>query len=145
MSQTILQIMMIAPLLMATAGCASHRPLLASNAHLTRVGPDVGERDIDDCMERAKVASSEGGSSGNENVVAGTAASSVVGAAAGGAGGAVFGHAAQGAAAGAAGGAAASLTAALLRVLFSPKPPDTFRPFVDRCLREKGYEPEGWK
>jgi hypothetical protein len=127
------------------AGCASHRPVLSPNEHLSRAGADTSERDIDDCIARAKVASTEHRTTGGENVVAGTAASSVVGAAAGGAGGAVLGHAAQGAAAGAAGGAAASLTAAFLRMLFSPKAPDTTRPFVERCLREKGYEPAEWK
>jgi outer membrane lipoprotein SlyB len=128
------------------AGCASQRPLLSSNAHLARVGPDVAGRDIDECIERAEVASSEGPGTTNENVVAGAAGSSVVGAAAGGAGGAVVGNAARGAAAGAAGGAVASLTSALLRGLFAPKPPDpSFRAFADRCLREKGYEPAGWK
>jgi hypothetical protein len=33
-----------------------------------------------------------------------------------------------------------------LRGLFASKPPDpAYRGFVDGCLREKGYEPVGWK
>jgi hypothetical protein len=132
--------------ILGISGCASHRPVLSSSAHLTRVGSTVAERDIDECIERAKVASTESRQSTDGNVVADAAGSSVVGAAAGGAGGAVFGNAGQGAAAGAVGGAVASLTSALLRGLFTPKPPDpTFRAFTDRCLREKGYEPAGWK
>lgn len=127
-------------------GCASQRPLLSSNPHLASVGSNVAERDVDDCIERAKVASTESPQPSKENVVAGAATSSVVGAAAGGAGGAVIGNAGQGAAAGAVGGAVASLTSALLQGLFTPKPPDpSYRLFVDRCLREKGYEPAGWK
>jgi len=146
MNKRVARIAIVFGLVAVTAGCASHRPLLSSNPHLTRVGSDVAARDIDECVERAKVASSEGSGSNNENVVAGAAGSSVVGAAAGGAGGAVVGNAAQGAAAGAVGGAVASLTSALLRGLFAPKPPDpSFRAFADRCLREKGYEPAGWK
>jgi hypothetical protein len=133
-------------LILGISGCSSHRPVLSANAHLARVGSDTAARDIDECIERAKVASTEGGESTSGNVVAGAAGSSVVGAAAGGAGGAVVGNAAQGAAAGAVGGAVASLTSALLRGLFAPKPPDpALRSFADRCLREKGYEPAGWK
>jgi len=120
--------------------------MLSSNAHLMRVGPAVGERDIDDCVARAQAASTESHESDKENVVASAATSSVVGAAAGGAGGAVVGQAARGAAAGAVGGAVANLTRALLQGLFRSKPPDpSNRQFVDRCLREKGYELAGWK
>jgi hypothetical protein len=146
MKKMIVQIAMISSLVIGLSACASQRPVLSSNAHLMRVGPGVGERDIEDCIERAEVASSEGGETPKGNVVAGTAASSAVGAAAGGAGGAVVGRAAQGAAAGAAGGAAAGVTSALLHWLFASKTPDpSYRRFVDRCLQEKGYEPVGWK
>jgi hypothetical protein len=144
--KTILKITMISSLLLGISACASQRPVLSSNAHLMRVGSAVGERDIDDCVARAEAASTEGHESDKENVAASTATSSVVGAAAGGAGGAVVGHAGRGAAAGAAGGAAASLMRGLLQGLFRSKPPDpSNRQFVDRCLREKGYEPAGWK
>jgi hypothetical protein len=109
-----------------------------------RVGPEVAERDIDECIARAEAARTEGRET--SNVVTGAATGSVVGAAAGGAGGAVVGQAAQGAAAGAVGGAVASLMHALLGWMFQPKPPDpSNQQFVDRCLREKGYEPAGWK
>jgi hypothetical protein len=108
MKKTILQIATISSLLLGISACASQRPVLSSNAHLMRVGPGVGERDIDECIARAEAASTEGGETSKEKVVAGTATGSVVGAAAGGAGGAVVGRAGQGAAAGAAGGAAAS-------------------------------------
>ena len=132
--------------LLLWAACASHRPVLSSNAYLTRVGPDVAEADINECMRRAE-APSNGRETPKENVVAGTAASTAVGAAAGAAGGAVVGQAGQGAAAGAAGGAVASVTYALVRALFTPsKASDvTHMAFVERCLREKGYEPAGWK
>jgi len=109
MKKTILQVATISSLLVGISACASQRPVLSSNAHLMRVGPDVGERDIDECIARAEAASTEGRATSNENVVAGTATSSVVGAAAGGAGGAIVGQAGQGAAAGAVGGVVASL------------------------------------
>ncbi|MGH7825130.1 MAG: hypothetical protein ACREQ7_08135 [Candidatus Binatia bacterium] len=146
MKKTISQIATISSLLLAISACASQRPVLSSNAHLMRVGPGVGERDIGECITRAEAASTEGGETSEENVVAGAATGSVVGAAAGGAGGAVVGDAARGAAAGAVGGAVASLTSALLRGLFRSRAPDpSYRQFVDRCLREKGYAPAGWK
>src|SRR5919106_2023321 len=100
--------------------CASQRPVLSSNEHLSRVGAEVGERDIDECINQAK-ARTDGVDSANDNVVAGTATSSVAGAAAGGATGAVFGHAGRGAAAGAMGGVVGGLTHALLQGLFRPK------------------------
>lgn len=146
MKNVLMKMAMALSLSFVISACSSQRPLLSSNPHLARVGPNVAEQDIADCMERAKVASSERREPPKENVVVDTAANSVVGAAAGGAGGAVVGNAAHGAAAGAVGGAVASLTSALLRGMFAPKPPDpSFRVFADRCLREKGYEPAGWK
>jgi hypothetical protein len=145
MKKTILQVATISALLVGVSACATQRPVLSSNAHLARVGSSEGERDIDACIGRAK-ATPEGGETSKENAIAGTATGSVVGAAAGGAGGAVVGRAGQGAAAGAAGGAAAGLTHALLQALFRSRPPDpSYRQSVDRCLREKGYEPAGWK
>lgn len=132
--------------LFGISGCATQRPFLASNEHLIRVGPEIAQQDIDFCIERAKATSTERSGDSNQNAVAGAATSSVVGAAAGGAGGAVFGQAAQGAAAGAVGGAVGSVTQALIQGLFRPKPPDrTNQQLVDSCLRQKGYEPAGWK
>lgn len=132
-------------LLVGILACASQRPVLSSNEHLMRVGAAVGERDIDECTARAEARSTESGDS-TGNVVAGTATSSVVGAAAGGAGGAVVGQAAQGATVGAVSGVVASLMQALIQGLFRPKPPrPSNQQFVDSCLRQKGYEPAGWK
>ena len=147
MKKTSLQTAMTWSLLIGLSACASHRPVLSSNAHLMHVGSSVAERDIDECMQRAEASStSEVGETPKGSAAADAVGSSAVGAAAGGAGGAVVGRAGQGAAAGAAGGAAASLMSALLRGLFaSPPPPPFYRGLVDRCLREKGYDPVGWK
>jgi hypothetical protein len=133
-------------LLLGILACASQRPVLSSNEHLMRVGAEVGKRDIDECIARAEARSTESGDASTGNVVAGTATSSVVGAAAGGAGGAVVGQAAQGAAVGAVSGVVASLMQALIQGLFRPKPPrPSTQQLVDSCLRQKGYEPAGWK
>lgn len=131
-------------LLIVLSACASHRPSLYSNEHLIRVGPSVAERDIDQCIQHAEAAS-EGRENLAENAAVSTAGSAAIGAAAGGAGGAVVGQAGQGAAIGAASSAAASLMYSLLRGLFgSDSPAPSYRGLVDRCLREKGYDPV-WK
>ena len=132
--------------LVVISGCATQKPVLSSNEHLLRVGPEVAQQDIDNCMERAKATSTESGTDSSQNTVAGAATNSVAGAAAGAAGGAIVGQAPQGAAPGAVGGAVGSLTQTLLHGLFRPKPPrPSNRQLVNSCLRQKGYEPAGWK
>jgi hypothetical protein len=144
MRKKIRQIAIILSLFVGISACATQRPVLSSNAQLMRAGAERAERDIDECIALAEVSMKQSGE--GSKVVTDTAASSVVGAAAGGAGGAIFGNAAQGAAAGAVGGVVASLMSALLGWMFRPKPPEpSNQQFVDRCLREKGYEPAGWK
>ena len=132
--------------LFAISACAAQKPVLSSNEHLTRVGSSVAEQDIGECIAYAKAAS-DGGPSNKENPIKAAATSSVVGAAAGGAGGAIFGNAGRGAAAGAVAGAVGSLTYALLQGQFferKPVEPNT-RQLAERCLREKGYDPVGWR
>ena len=144
MKKETLKIGLTTALLIALPACASHRPSLHSNEHLMRVGSSVAERDIDLCIQQAEVAR-EGQENLAENAAVSTAGSAAIGAAAGGAGGAVVGQAGQGAAIGAASSAAASLMYSLLRGLFgSDKPAPSYKGLVDRCLREKGYEPV-WK
>jgi outer membrane lipoprotein SlyB len=144
MNQRTLKAGLTTALLIVLPACASHRPSLYSNEHLMRVGSSVAERDIDQCIQHAEVAS-EGRENLAENAAVSTAGSAAIGAAAGGAGGAVVGQAGQGAAIGAASSAAASLMYSLLRGLFGSNPPArSHRVLVDRCLREKGYEPV-WK
>ncbi|MEM9441730.1 MAG: glycine zipper family protein, partial [Pseudomonadota bacterium] len=70
-----------------------------------------------------------------------TAIGGAAGGATGAVGGAILGNAGRGAAFGAATGA----TAGLVRSIFSrPQPSGAYKNFVDRCLRERGYEPVGW-
>jgi outer membrane lipoprotein SlyB len=60
----------------------------------------------------------------------------------GAAAGAVVGRAGRGAAMGAAGGGSAGL----LRGLFGSRDPDPVQKrFVEKCLREKGYQVIGWQ
>ena len=127
-----------------TLGCSAQRPVLYPNAELTRVGKTAADREIDECMQRAEgyVRSERGAGKTLENagVEAGTGAA--VGAAAGAAGGTILGGAGTGAAIGGAAGA----TRAVVNEMFRKRDPNpVYKNFVDRCLREKGYDPIGWQ
>lgn len=133
---------LIAVTIAAAAGCAStQRPVLYPNATFERVGRAQAERDIDDCTRRAE---SHGlTSTGNTRVARRSAEGAAVGAAAGAAGAAVYGRD-VGRAAGT--GAAAGATAGAVRGGFEAADPNpTYRSFVQRCLRERGYEVIGWQ
>jgi len=121
-------------------GCASKRPVLYPNYHLTMAGEESAEADIDDCLKLARDYGAEAGK--GEQIAKDTATGTAVGGATGAAVGAVVGDFGKGAAAGAAGGAAGALTRSVIR---SGDPDPTYRRFVEKCLRDKGYEPIGWK
>jgi hypothetical protein len=122
------------------SACAPKRPILYPNDHFKQVGNATAQTDIDECMQLA--AESDAKSSSGRKVAKDTTKGAAVGGATGAAVGAVYGNAGRSAAAGAAGGAAAGLTSGM----FDAKDPDpVFRGFVEKCLRDKGYEPIGWK
>jgi hypothetical protein len=132
----------------ALVGCASQRPVLYPNAHLNHVGTTAGERDIDLCMRMAEDFVASDGDTGKALKGAAVAggAGAAVGAAAGAAGGSVVGRAGIDAAAGAAGGGAAGVIGALIYGLSGRHDPDpVYKNFVNRCLRERGYDPIGWR
>ena len=135
-------------ILLWSAGCASsQRPVLYPNDQLRRMGNTTAERDIDECMARAESYIASRSQTGEvlEDASARAASRATVGATAGAAGGAVVGHAGTGAAIGAAGGAAAGATRGLIHGMFGTRGPSpVHKNFVNRCLREKGYEPIGW-
>jgi hypothetical protein len=82
-------------------------------------------------------------SHGKGGQVAGsTAVEGAIGSATGAVGGAVVGHPGRGAMVEAAGG----VTAGFLRGLFR-RPPSSiaYKQFVQRCLKERGYDPVGWE
>ena len=128
------------PFFLLALGCAQQRPVLYPSPYLKTVGQERAEADINECVRLA----SEHGAQGDagEKVGKDTVKGGAVGGAVGAGVGAVLGSVGRGAAAGAAGGAAGALTAGLFR---STEPDPVFCGFVDRCLREKGYEPIGWR
>lgn len=127
-------------LLLLQPGCAQKQPVLYPNSHLKSVGKQAAQADIEDCIQLAKDYGTDS-DKGNE-IVKSSAKGAAVGAAGGAAVGAVTGNFGRGLAAGAAGGAAVGGTRQALR---SGDPDPVFKRFVEKCLRDKGYEPIGWK
>lgn len=122
-------------------GCAhKQRPVLYPNEHLKQMGNAQAQTDVDECMRLATEYGADSSSGGR--VAKQTAGGAIVGGAVGAAAGAVLGSAGRGLAAGAAGGGAGGLARGTLS---SDQKDPVFRQFVDRCLREKGYEPIGWR
>jgi len=125
------------------SGCAAPAPVLYPNAHLRQMGQERADVDIADCRRSADAAGASASATGSaQGVVTGTGTGAVLGAAAGAVGGAITGNAGTGAAVGAAGGAAAGLLQSLLS---PPQVSTVHKSFVDRCLRERGYELVGWQ
>ncbi len=121
------------------SGCASHGPVLYPNEHFKMVGEDQAHKDIADCDRlAAEYVKSDAGKIMAKNTGVGGAAGTVVG----GAAGAVTGNLGRGAAVGAAAGAAAGLVRGVSKA-FEPSP--IHKRFVEKCLRERGYEPLGWE
>jgi outer membrane lipoprotein SlyB len=124
----------------ALVACSTKRPVLYPNAHYQRVGTEVAELDVEECMEVAE--EQVGLESAGEKVAKDAAIGGGSGAAVGGAAGAVRGNAGSRAAAGAAAGA----TAGVLRGLFRSRDPDpVFKGYVQVCLAERGYKTIGWR
>ncbi len=136
------QIRCLCALSLLLAGCATHKPILYPNEHYQQVGADAAQADIQDCMAMAKEAGAFSSDGRTAQVATGTVAGGAVGSAAGAVGGAILGHPGRGAMVGAASGA----TAGFLRGLFKRSPPSAaFTNYVDRCLRDRGYDPTGWQ
>lgn len=102
----------------------------------------MGNWDIEECREMAKNAGAPPSQGKSGRVAGSTAVGGTIGPAAGAVGGAVVDHAGRGAMVGAASGA----TAGFLRGLFRRSPPSiAYKQFVQRCLKERGYDPVGWE
>ena len=129
---------LLAAILIAS-GCASHGPVLYPNQHFKMVGKDKAQRDIADCDRlAAEYVKSEAGKTMAKNTAGGAAAGTVVG----GAAGAVTGHLGKGAAVGAAAGAAGGMVRGVSK---TSEPSPIHKRFVEKCLRDRGYEPLGWE
>jgi hypothetical protein len=135
-------------LVLGLTACAARRPVLYPNEQYTRAGPAAADSAIDDCMRRASefTASSGPNTEAARGVATDTAVGAGAGAAIGAVGGAITGSAGEGAAVGAATGGTAGLLSGLFHICARGRQSDpAFAAFVERCLREKGYDPIGWK
>jgi hypothetical protein len=132
-------VLCLALLLGACAG-AEKRPVFYPNAHLGNTGMAAAQRDIDECMSKANahgVAKNKDGQVGEK-----AAKGAVLGGVGSAAWGLVRGDAGERALAGAAAGAA---TGAAAGGFDSGQLNPTFQRFVERCLREQGYDVIGWE
>ena len=136
----IVQYLILTVMVLAVGSCAQQRPVLYPNAHLQYVGKEAAAADTDVCIQLAIDYGTKEDS--GTRVAKDTAKGAAVGGAAGTAVGAVTGNVGRGAASGAAGGGAASMTRSMLN---SGKPDPVFKRFVEQCLRDKGYQPVGWR
>lgn len=89
-------------ILMVSAGCGSSRPQLYPNDQVRRVGADVAERDIDDCIAQAEQSRAEINR------------------------------------------AATDLEPAATGLFGRSELSEAQKVFVNKCLRDKGYEPLDW-
>jgi uncharacterized protein YcfJ len=121
-------------------GCSSQRPVVYPNAHLQEVGEEQAEKDMVACEKLADSNVSESHAGGK------VAGQTVMGSAFGAASGAVVGAITGNLGIGAAIGAAVVATQGLLRGLWgaaNSEPSPTYTNFVNRCLKEAGYETTG--
>ena len=121
-------------------GCAAQRgPVLYPNEHLKAAGEDQARQDIAECNRLAEnYVKSQPGSEAAKGAAGGAMAGAIVG----GAVGAVTGHFGRGAAIGGVAGGTSGLIHGSTK---DAQPSPVYKNFVERCLREKGYEPIGWK
>lgn len=126
---------------LALAGCArTQKPVLYPNAHLKRVGQGQAQRDIEACRS---LAAEHVESTAGKEIAGGAAIGGAGGAAVGAVAGAVTG---RGAGAGAAVGAATGATAGAVKgAARQARPSPVYKGFVNRCLRERGYDVVGWQ
>ena len=136
------QNLLLSAVILFLAGCSAHKPILYPNEHYQQVGVEAADSDIKDCMILAEQAGASPSEGKTTQAATGTVAGGAIGSAAGAVGGAILGHPGPGAMVGAASGA----TAGFLRGLFRRSPPSgAFTNYVDRCLRDRGYDPTGWQ
>ncbi len=134
------RLLLLAAMLLVT-GCAAHSegPVLYPNGHLKSVGETQAQQDISDCSRMAdSYVKANPGAKVVKDVIVGGGGGAVVG----GAVGAVTGNIGRGAAIGGVAGATTGLVRALYK---ASKPSPVYKTFVNRCLKEKGYEPIGWE
>ena len=114
--------------------------MLYPNNQLKQAGEIAAQGEIDACLALAEQSGAKDAK--GKGVAKRTAGAAAVGGASGAAWGAFFGDVGKHAGAGAAAAAAGALVHGAMS---SNEPGVIYRGFVERCLREKGYDVIGWK
>lgn len=134
----------------ALAGCASTgsastsaRPVFYPNAKLNSAGQDRANQDADVCMGQARGAGLSAEEKDNA-VLHGAEKGAAVGGVASAVGALVRGKGVERAVENGAAGAAVGGSAGAVAGAFHEKPSGTYRHYVQRCLKDKGYEVIGW-
>lgn len=123
------------------AGCAAQQPVLYPNAKYRETGKEVAQREIESCDKLARDSGVTPG--GGERVAREGGTGAAVGGATGAVAGAIRrGNVLDGAVAGAAIGGTAGAVHGATR---SGDPGSVYKGFMQRCLRERGYEVIGWQ
>ncbi|MBV6471544.1 hypothetical protein FBQ96_10010 [Nitrospirales bacterium NOB] len=137
----------LAALLLAVVGleaCAGPEPILKPNQRVQLYGKEQAEQEAALCAIKAERAGLRHGTHRSGNAGAGATLGLVGGAAVGASAGLVGGPA--GIAIGAAAGSAVGGLLGLLAGIYKPlEPQPDYATFVERCLKEKGYETAGWQ
>jgi len=124
--------------------CLAPEPLLRSNKQLLLYGKQKAQFEVDLCRRKAENDGLRPGAYQSENAATGAVLGVTLGGAVGASAGAWGGL--TGVAIGAAAGAGLGLVLGLTGGTFKPLVPDP--PYVDaitKCLKERGYEVNGWE
>ena len=120
--------------------CGTKRPVLYPNDHLKEIGQSKANQDIDDCIHLA--TEYQAGGNRTKEIAKDTGKAGAIGAATGAVIGAITGNLGRATAIGGAGAATATMGSGIMR---SDEPDPVFKQFVEQCLREKGFQPIGWR
>ncbi len=131
-------------MILVLVACAGPEPILKPTTYLQLHGKDQAEREAAVCGLKAERSGLDHGTNRSGNAGAGATLGLIGGAAVGASAGLIGGP--TGIAIGAAAGGAVGTVLGLLAGTYKPlQPRQDYAAFVERCLKDKGYETEGWQ
>jgi len=136
-----MRVLIVGALVCSLIGCAGPRPVLYPNEKLERVGEEVAQGDIEECMQLAGEADLEKseGLEAAKRTGGGAATGAAAGAVAGASGG-------GGAGTGALVGLGVGGVLGFFSWLFGRRQPEpVYVNYVNLCLQDRGYQTVGWK
>lgn len=125
------------------SGSTSARPVFYPNAKLNAVGQDKAIQEADACISQARSAGLTPDEKDNA-VVHGAEKGAAVGGVAAAVGALVRGRGMERVVESGAAGVAVGGSAGAVAGAFHEKPNTTYRHYVQRCLKDKGYDVIGW-